>query len=417
MPPPPIPRKRNRSASPSSPSGDSEYDPVTKPRKGGTAPKATPGHKLGPNGRPLSREQLRRANHSLIERRRREKINAALSNLRGMVPGLGEDNGGKGGEFKLEVLERTVEHMRELKNRIADLEAETEVEAAPDHNRRRLSTTTDDSSMDVDSPREREVVYERERGHGRRERPYRPWYSSPKHPSSPPSPSMTPPVRAAPNHDPDETEEETNLPAPFTLAFRSRSDGSHSSQTRTSTSHSTASPHPPSISSLLSSAPPPRSQHQSRAPPPDICLPFPTPSPTSPFHSYPSNASTASSATGPPEPSPFLAPLQNISLFDGAFPSPLTGPHKLSPPERVGEMNPEDAAHMLLAISSPDTLRPTHSSGSTPLMTVHRGLERRLPLDAEEFTLDGGIARSGDVNEVRHHHRTQGKTARDILRM
>lgn len=54
-------------------------------------------------GRPLSREQLRKANHSLIERRRREKINAALADLRGMVPGLGDEGGGKGGEFKLEV--------------------------------------------------------------------------------------------------------------------------------------------------------------------------------------------------------------------------------------------------------------------------------------------------------------------------
>ncbi len=103
MPPPPLPRKRNRSASPSSPSGDSEYDPGSKPRKGATAAKLPPGHKIGPNGRPMSREQLRKANHSLIERRRREKINSALADLRGMVPGLGEENGGKGGEFKLEV--------------------------------------------------------------------------------------------------------------------------------------------------------------------------------------------------------------------------------------------------------------------------------------------------------------------------
>lgn len=50
----------------------------------------------------MSREQLRKVNHSLIERRRREKINVALNELRRMVPGLG-DNGGKGGEFKLEV--------------------------------------------------------------------------------------------------------------------------------------------------------------------------------------------------------------------------------------------------------------------------------------------------------------------------
>lgn len=49
----------------------------------------------------MSREALRKANHSMIERRRREKINAALGDLRDMVPGLGGET--KGGEFKLEV--------------------------------------------------------------------------------------------------------------------------------------------------------------------------------------------------------------------------------------------------------------------------------------------------------------------------
>lgn len=53
----------------------------------------------------MSREQLRKANHSLIERRRREKINTAFGELRSMVPGLGEGIG-KGGEFKLEVSRR-----------------------------------------------------------------------------------------------------------------------------------------------------------------------------------------------------------------------------------------------------------------------------------------------------------------------
>lgn len=51
----------------------------------------------------MSREALRKANHSLIERRRREKINFALGELRDMVPGLGDEKGGKAGEFKLEV--------------------------------------------------------------------------------------------------------------------------------------------------------------------------------------------------------------------------------------------------------------------------------------------------------------------------
>ena len=74
---------------------DSEYPPSRGKRSGG-------GKGGNGNGRPLSREALRKANHSLIERRRREKINHALGELRSMVPGLG-DAGGKGGEFKLEV--------------------------------------------------------------------------------------------------------------------------------------------------------------------------------------------------------------------------------------------------------------------------------------------------------------------------
>lgn len=67
------------------------------------------------SSKPLSREALRKANHSLIERRRREKMNKAFSDLRGMVPGLAPEEAGAKGEFKLEVLERTVEHMRGLK--------------------------------------------------------------------------------------------------------------------------------------------------------------------------------------------------------------------------------------------------------------------------------------------------------------
>lgn len=62
----------------------------------------------GPHGRPLSREQLRKANHSMIERRRREKMNTAFANLRGMVPGLNAEGEGIKGEFKLEVSLRLI---------------------------------------------------------------------------------------------------------------------------------------------------------------------------------------------------------------------------------------------------------------------------------------------------------------------
>jgi hypothetical protein len=96
---------------------EDEYDPsraasgsASRGASRGTAKRAAAGKSGstgkgsgGAGGRPLSREALRKANHSLIERRRREKINSALGELRSMVPGLGETGGGKGGEFKLEV--------------------------------------------------------------------------------------------------------------------------------------------------------------------------------------------------------------------------------------------------------------------------------------------------------------------------
>jgi hypothetical protein len=107
MPPPqttimPFPRKREQTSSPEDSEEEEEYQPgpstkrakkVSTSGNGGGGAKSTK----------MSREALRKANHSLIERRRREKINFALGELRGMVPGLGEEKGGKAGEFKLEV--------------------------------------------------------------------------------------------------------------------------------------------------------------------------------------------------------------------------------------------------------------------------------------------------------------------------
>lgn len=111
------------SASPSSPEDDDEdmeeeYRPVAsssssakRPNTAGTggagmrraiAPKSAQ-QATGRQPTKQSREALRKANHSLIERRRREKINFALGELREMVPGLGDEKGGKAGEFKLEV--------------------------------------------------------------------------------------------------------------------------------------------------------------------------------------------------------------------------------------------------------------------------------------------------------------------------
>ncbi len=98
-----LPTASTSTSKPSSPStaplsspdpDDTEYAPSRGKRRAGGK---------GGSSRPVSREALRKANHSLIERRRREKINYALGELRGMVPGLGDTGGGQGGEFKLEV--------------------------------------------------------------------------------------------------------------------------------------------------------------------------------------------------------------------------------------------------------------------------------------------------------------------------
>ena len=114
MPPPtstimPFPRKRDPSTSPDESDGEEEeYQPgpsTKRVKKSGTSTStstSTARAAGGSKGTKSSREALRKANHSLIERRRREKINFALGELRGMVPGLGEEKGGKAGEFKLE---------------------------------------------------------------------------------------------------------------------------------------------------------------------------------------------------------------------------------------------------------------------------------------------------------------------------
>jgi Helix-loop-helix DNA-binding domain len=109
------------------------------------------GRKPGPLSR-AAREAQRRLNHSIIEKARRTKINDALATLRQLVPaeagqpkstasvdsGGEEDDGEyqpesskpkkagkkeeKEKEFKLEILVRTVAYMKELVDRVAELE-------------------------------------------------------------------------------------------------------------------------------------------------------------------------------------------------------------------------------------------------------------------------------------------------------
>ena len=377
-------------------------------------------------GRPMSREQLRKANHSLIERRRREKINFALSELREMVPGLGDT--GKGGEFKLEVLERTVLHMRELKARIVELESAMQSSSSSSNDAgagrkkaRQYVPKADKDDHDAAVMPVLEVV--------KQAQPTR------KSTTTPPSPSPSP---------------EQSYSAPLS---RHTSADAPPLGSGSGSRNGTNSPQQPSIASLLSQAHP--SQRSSPAaqptrppaPPqaanPTLYLPFPTPSPTSPFLMYPgsSNTSTtATSATGPPEPSPFLAPLQHFSLFGGAIaldtptspevkkshsPSDHEGTAKAASGEqKKGDMRAEEAANLLLAFSSPDVMRPTGGLG-LGVTTTANGVsgkdekQRRMTLDNEDFMLDGGTAKVSKGYEafIGQAEGMVGKTARDILRM
>lgn len=242
--------------------------------------------------------------------------------------------------------------------------------------------------------------------------------------TTPPSPSLSPERQprqslVSESPDPNETESEAGLPPPLTVASRSSSH--------------------PSITSLLNSSNHAQSQYMHRpAPPPEatnptLYLPFPTPSPTSPFLTY--SASNASTSTQAMEPSPFIAPLNNFSLFGGAIPFDPNSPEvtmamsrappelSMPPPKGRDEKekripSPEEAANLLLAFSSPDTLRPVH--GGTPVFAP-AGVGRRGTLDSDDFMLDGGGFGRGGGQSARGHGQWSrgmvGKTAKDFLRM
>ncbi|KAG8835840.1 hypothetical protein FRC17_000804 [Serendipita sp. 399] len=114
--------------------GDGEYHPSFGVFNGGatngepSTVKATPtkakrGRKPNTNASLRSaREAARKANHSVIEKKRREKINQALAELRTLVPTDETESTPNAKDFKLEVLVRTVTHLKRVTSRVNELE-------------------------------------------------------------------------------------------------------------------------------------------------------------------------------------------------------------------------------------------------------------------------------------------------------
>ncbi|WWC98759.1 hypothetical protein V866_005652 [Kwoniella sp. B9012] len=495
---------------------DDEYVPRTVPstsRKsasgviGGKRKQPSSSNGQSHPGKPTkqSREALRKANHSLIERRRREKINAALGELRRMVPGLGED-GGKAGEFKLEVLERTVAHMKDLKQHIVHLESMITQHGFDIPSMNNSSKPDDGDEDDQNRPRDdgeefgvkdtfigsSRIEYIRDNQNDRQSTSHQHHHQYEQHAQhrshtnsnanshsqtmqfpntrphsqpylrsqvNPPYPSPRPDNEKLNDEDPNETEPEANLPPPLTKATRQAPPiPRHASPSVTSLLSQTAN-HSPTPPPPVSRPPPPP---QSNNP---IFLPFPAPSPTSPFlNSHPSTSTSASTSTSSSglhgsgsgsylsDPSPFLAPISGMSLFGGVLNLDLPSPAdslshramRYSPPtltlpptntrEKLKDMPPEEAANLLLAFSSPDTLRP--QVHGIPVGEEKR--ERRVTLDNDDFKLDSSNSPpqtttripnpqpASGVHKVKSDYKDtddytqsglKGKSAMDILKM
>nr|ODN95407.1 hypothetical protein L204_03946 [Cryptococcus depauperatus CBS 7855] len=411
----------------------------------------------------VSREQLRKVNHSLIERRRREKMNAAFNQLRRMVPGLGE-NGGKGGEFKLEVLEKTVVHMKDLKRQLAN--AEKQLAYVPAHTSNTPRDATHRLSIET----------------GFQDLAQGSLYPSP-----------TPDKHTLhPSPDSDETEVEYNLPPTFTRTGSGVSYGDSKDSVERFAINGSDNQHGPVSNNGIASRPLP----STRPKPPanasnPIFLPFPSPSLASPFlHANPSDSNTPSATSGTTlgsvgEPSPFLPPIPNIGLFGGIVnfegspvdtyrqacstakqPSPPhlsleKGPNSgkglrerqsssspgttgsMAPPKnplpsqssRSGadarDMPPEEVANLLLAFSSPDTLRPQSEAMLSMQMQSRGGTSARRST-LESFSLDASYGIVSSIPNSGMAVKTEkdkngtlekksdcvvGKSVRDLLRL
>ncbi|GAA5845961.1 hypothetical protein JCM11251_002952 [Rhodosporidiobolus azoricus] len=114
------------------------------PSGSGSRKRAGTGSTSGAGGSEKGGPSKRKVSHSLIERRRREKINVCLQTLRETVPSLkeegekkmakarergkkrgrGDDSGERGGLHKLEILQGTILYIEELRARITQLEGE-----------------------------------------------------------------------------------------------------------------------------------------------------------------------------------------------------------------------------------------------------------------------------------------------------
>jgi hypothetical protein len=103
-----------------------------------------------------ARDAQRKANHSIIEKARRTKINDALATLSMLVPDKehceSAGNGKENKEFKLEILLRTVDHLRLLTEKVKMLEDDAGCSKCSSEEKQSSSLSTPSMTTLEDSP-------------------------------------------------------------------------------------------------------------------------------------------------------------------------------------------------------------------------------------------------------------------------
>ncbi|GAB1734217.1 hypothetical protein NU195Hw_g9234t1 [Hortaea werneckii] len=163
LPPPPT---RSRKIIQMKPRGPAQHDPSAAQPSQGTARTQTAGtqggkRKQNATGQTAAgRKIARKTAHSLIERRRRSKMNEEFGVLKEMIPAC------QGQEMhKLAILQASIEYLRYLEQCISDLQAQTHSSPSlPPPSARSTRDIQNDDEMDDDDDEDEEMLDEKSEG-------------------------------------------------------------------------------------------------------------------------------------------------------------------------------------------------------------------------------------------------------------